>query len=170
MLRTNTSNVVLGAKRLLAGASIRTIVSNGGLIFGCPVLRGVIRHFGGSILGSTGHRRTVVDCSVSRCSRHFLHRLTLNCAGRVVTGLEKVPFKIGSLRGQRGSLINHLFPPDRQIKIGTAHLIIHTLRLQVLGVSGLRTSSRWAPGTASHCSILPTSTNDRPPFVSVQYL
>lgn len=119
------------------------MVSKGGLIFGCPVLRGVMSHFGGSMTGSTGHRRTIVDCSVSRCSRHFLHRLTLKCAGRVVTDLGKVPFKIGSLRGQRGSLVKHLFPGKRQIKMGTAHLTIHTLRLHVVSLSGLRTSRRW---------------------------
>lgn len=165
-LRTKTSNVVLGAKRLLATASMRTIVSNGGLIFGCPVLRGVMRHFGRDILTNRHERRAVVGCSVSRCSRHLLHRLTLKCAGRVVAKLGKVPFKIGSVRGERGSLIDHLFHPRRQAKIGTYQLMAHTFRLHVLSVSGLRPSRRWRPFLSSNVNVLSTCNKDYFPLIN----
>lgn len=136
---------------------MRTIVSNGGLIFGCPVLRGVITHFGRSITRRRHERRTIVGCSVSRCSRHLLHRLTLKCAGRVVAGLGKVPFKIGSVRGHRGRLVGHLFALSREDNIGTYQLIAHTFRLQVLSVSGLRPSRRWVLFSSCHCYIFSTS-------------
>ncbi len=121
------------------------IVRNQDLMFGRPVVRGVMTHFAHSVRAREGRGRTLVRCRVSRCSRHFLHRLTLNCAGRVVAGLHKVPFKIGDLRGERGSLVSELFPSSRRHKnVGTAQLIIETLRLRVVSLRRLRTSSRWS--------------------------
>lgn len=143
ILSTKYRNVVLGDKRLLAHNSITSYVDNGGLIFGRPVLRGVISEFGRDMKDRLVRRRTVVGCRVSRCSRQFLHRLTLNCAGRRVAGLQNVPFNIGDLRGQRGRLMRGLFPSNGgKVDIGTAQLIMHTYRLHVVSVSGLRTSRR----------------------------
>lgn len=152
-------NVVLGANRLLATASIRTIVSKGGVMFGRPVLRGVMTHFVRAIRIRRHHRRTVVSCSVSRCSRQLLHRLTLNCAGRVVAGLGNVPFNMGSVRGERGRLMGQLFHSSRQAKIGTYHLMAHTFRLHVLSVSGLRPSRRWVRSTSNRLLPITIFTN-----------